>query len=312
MVIEMRTGQTHPAPAPPLTARWWQLDMLSASARYRRISNTASGLQDQITARGRLRLDAAGRLSIGAGLSTGDGFTSGWNNTGAGTGDVQRRVFLKHFDATWRAASGIRFELGRLDIARGQSTEITSYDNDGTLVGGRFRVERPQDLFFDEISYTQGHLRDLRHAGYIQGLVRKRFARRFNLSSDVTSELGELTFRQGARVDAAELRIVDVVHVEHATSAAFDWAAYAEKRLERSWTIGGGLSRHARRGLYSDRFGVGRYAFANVHWSFRRDWSLMFLATRGGSRTRVDIAIGYNALTGLGNIRRVLSHKNGR
>jgi len=43
---------------------------------------------------------------------------------------------------------------------RGQSTEVTSYDYDGYLVGERITLDRPGNLYFDEISITYGFLGD--------------------------------------------------------------------------------------------------------------------------------------------------------
>jgi hypothetical protein len=46
-------------------------------------------------------------------------------------------------------------------VVRGESTEITGYDNDAYLTGQRVSVKRPKDLFFDEVSVTFAYLGDL-------------------------------------------------------------------------------------------------------------------------------------------------------
>ena len=42
-------------------------------------------------------------------------------------------------------------------IIKGESTEITTYDEDGYVIGERISVRRPRTLFFDEMSATVGY-----------------------------------------------------------------------------------------------------------------------------------------------------------
>ena len=45
-----------------------------------------------------------------------------------------------------------------MDPARGQSTEITTYDNDAYVTAGRVSVRRPREVFFDDISVSVGYV----------------------------------------------------------------------------------------------------------------------------------------------------------
>ncbi len=104
--------------------------------RYRRIETSAGvvsadQMQDSMAFAGRVKLDARGKYTISAGLATGNGFTSGWNNTGVGTGDRVTALYLKQLYGSAAPVKGVDFSDGGLSVARGLSTEITTYDNDG-------------------------------------------------------------------------------------------------------------------------------------------------------------------------------------
>jgi hypothetical protein len=80
-------------------------------------------------------------------------------------------------------------------------------------------------------------------------------------------------------------------------------SAYGERRLHGRFSLGSGYAQLDRRGLYSDRFNLGRRLFWNSHLALNRDWSIMALATYAlsgspltATRSRFDIVVGYNLL----------------
>lgn len=325
MVIQMQPGDTHLTPMTPgegTLARWLSVDAASVSLRYRHVENflgatSASNVQHQIAFRGALHLDPEGKFSIHAGLYSGNSFTGGWDNTGPGTGAAQSNLYLKRLYFAAKPVRGVEAQYGGLDFNRGESSEITSYDYDGYLVGERVRISRPHEIFFDEISATFGYvgdlnrpnvfrrLRGLSRSNYHQFLVAKQAGRRVRVSADYTSESGVDTLRQALTLRAPELRLADVVHFEQyqraGDHAGYGISAYGEKKVAGRISLGAGYAQLDRPGLYSDRFGAGKRLFWNTHLTLNPEWSLMALATYalagpGGSapRTRFDLILGYN------------------
>lgn len=89
---------------------------------------------------------------------------------------------------------------------RGESSEITSYDNDGYLMGQRLTLSPHRVV--DELIVTAGYLGDFRDPSvtrrlhrlsenYGQVLVKKKLTDRLTASADFTEEEGERT-RHGA------------------------------------------------------------------------------------------------------------------
>src|SRR5215467_2926360 len=228
MVIEMKPGDTHldvPVRAGEGTfGRWLTLDTASISTRYRHIDNslgltTASNQQYQVVLKGSVVLDSGERFAIHAGLFTGNSFTGGWNNAGPGTGVGQSNLFLKQLFMAARPITGVEIQYGGLEFARGESSEITSYDYDGYLVGSRVLIRRPKQAFFDEIGVTYGNVGDLtrpsvlsrfdhlNRSNYHQFLVAKHAGRRLRISADYTSDSRVDTHRQAVTFRAPEVRI---------------------------------------------------------------------------------------------------------
>ena len=115
--------------------RWFDLDALSVSTRYRFVESrsghaTSDQQQWQFSARGRFKFDRAGRFSVVATLATGNSITGGWNNTGLGTGDLQSNLFVKQLYLNVRPTKSVEIEFGGIGINNGENTEITGYDND--------------------------------------------------------------------------------------------------------------------------------------------------------------------------------------
>jgi hypothetical protein len=328
MVIEMQPGDTRLIRALPSRegrlSRWLDVDLASVSTRFRHVESlmgvtTASNQQHQIAIKGDLRLDAAGTLTLHAGLFSGDTFTGGWNNTGPGTGVAQSRVFLKRLYFEAKTLRGIEVQAGGLEFARGESTELTSYDYDGYLVGERLAIRRADRVFLDEVTVTYGFVGDLRQpsvfarlprlgrANYHQFELAKQAGKRLRISGDYTSESGIDTLREAVTLNAPEIRAASLLHFEQyerlGAGPGYGFSAYVEKKLGRRISLGPGYAQLDRQGLYSDRFNVGKRIFWNSHIELGPEWSLMALATyavdaprSSAPRRRFDLVLSYDLL----------------
>ena len=136
-------------PPPPL-ARWVDLQNATLNTRYRFIDNSAgtvttNQLQHRESLRARFKFDAPGKYALNVGVFSGSRFTSGWNNTGIGMGDWQAPLAVRVVYFAAQPASGIEAQYGSLYILKGESSEITTYDEDGYVIGERVSVRRPRD-----------------------------------------------------------------------------------------------------------------------------------------------------------------------
>ncbi|MGH9581147.1 MAG: hypothetical protein ACRD2R_09140, partial [Terriglobales bacterium] len=236
MILEMKTGETHLENFAPSRegslARWFELETASLSTRYHWIQNSsgetaANNQQYQVTLQGRLKLDHGGRYSVHAGVFSGNSFFGGWNQSGWGTGKGQSNLFLKQLYFSARPARGVEVQYGGLSFLHGESTETTSYDYDGYLVGERISLTRPLRFYFDEIAITYGYLGDfnrpsvsqrfhrLRQSNYHQFLLRKKIGERIHASVQYAYEAGVETMREAARVRLPEARVVDIFLFEN-------------------------------------------------------------------------------------------------
>ncbi len=104
--------------------RWIEIDTAAITARYRFIENssgltTNNQVQDNVALKGRFKFDAKGKYSINAGVFTGNGFTSGWNNTGIGTGHLFTNLYLKQLYLSAKPLNNVELQYGVLYINRG-------------------------------------------------------------------------------------------------------------------------------------------------------------------------------------------------
>ena len=321
MMIDMRPGDTHLAGNPAAARfRWLTLDTASLSTRYR-WADTAGGAalwnqqQHQVALRGTVAAGVLHGLRLHFGLFTGSGFQAGWNNTGPGTGRVRTNLYLKQLSLEAQPWRGVAIEAGGLDLLRGQASEVTSLDADGYVVGQRIRVRRRDRLFFDEVSFVNGYLGDLRRSSvvprlgrfarsnYRQVLVTRQVHERIVASAEYAAEGGTRTFRQAVSLRTSGAAWIDSLRFEQsqAAGAGYGVAIYGEKRLRPWLAAGTGVARHGAAGLYSDRFGRGRHWFGNLLVTPGPRWSLMVQMTQtlGGAPrtaqgTRVDVVLGYN------------------
>jgi hypothetical protein len=159
-----QTAQPTPVnDAPHPLARWLDAQTFTLSARYDYIEDARDRtLQNRMQAQAQIhaafKVDAAGRYRVHAGLTTGDNFSSGWNATGIGTGKGSAKIYLTQLFAAAEPWNGIDLQYGSLYPSRGQSTEITTYDNDSYVTAGRVNVRRPRELFFDDVTVSVGYV----------------------------------------------------------------------------------------------------------------------------------------------------------
>ncbi len=216
------------APPPPLR-RWLDFPQLSLAMRGRAIDDEVKNvktrvLQERTQIRARLKFDAQARYTFNVGLFTGTSFVSGWNSTGVGTGDAVLTHSIKQLFVTAQPVQGLEFQLGSVSPVRGESTEISTYDEDAYVTVGRAIVRRRQQLFFDDITVSVGNLgepnevsvfdREYDGVNYYQAQVSRRFSPRLAASFDFSRVDDANTWRPSALIGVQESRIVDQVRVE--------------------------------------------------------------------------------------------------
>ena len=217
---------------------------------------------------------------------------------------------------------GIELTYGGLGFVRGESTEITTFDNDGYMVGARATVKRPADLFLDEITVTHGYVGDLTTPGfsdrykqlgaanYVHVLAGKKVGHGLNASADYTSLPGA-----GDRAGRASIsrtpraRVIDGVRYEQYCRVrqlpACGFAATVDKALTARVTVSGGYADiDANYGnTNADRFMRGRRVFELVTARVLRDVTVSAFAAQAVHNAfvvpngrRFDLVVTYNAL----------------
>jgi hypothetical protein len=307
--------------------RWFDVQTASVMARYRRVETTAdvvtsNHMQDSVALKARFKFDPKGRLTLNAGVATGSSFTGGWNNTGWGTGgDAVFGMYLKQLFLAATPVKGVDASYGGLAFVRGESTEITSYDNDGYMVGARVTLKRPNQFFLDEISFTNAYVCDvatpgfsdrysrLGDANYHHLLLGKRVGKVLGLSADYTRDAGVDVLRTAFNLKTPKARVIDFVRYEQykrfGETAAFGFAAYGEKALTRRVSVGAGYADIDPKygGRNADRFNKGRRLYEQATLKVTRDLSVSAFLTQAVNNSyavanarRIDLVVVFNAL----------------
>ena len=318
-------GATGRTAEPPLS-RWLDLEAVSISVRYRLVRTEEdvtrfNQAQTQETLRGRVKLDAGGRIAVGFLVQSGQGFPSSWNNTGIGTGEHRSSIYMKQLFAAVTPIRGVEADYGGFGLLHGENGEVTAYDNDGYLVGARVSVKRPAELFFDEISVTVGYLGDLTSSNvftrfehldrqsFRQILVGKHLGTRVQVSTDyVDDSLEGGVWRWAARFNLAT-RLVDALRVEYAarvTDAPHDTAfgVTGEKTIGHVLLfVGSSRDRKCLAILNGDRYGLGTRLFTGGTWHLPADLAASWFVAReltapepSVNRLRLDLVLTWNAL----------------
>jgi hypothetical protein len=324
-------SQTAPSKAPAPLARWLEIQNATLNLRYRFIDNSAgtlttNSIQHRETLRARFKIDQPGRYALNVGTFSGSRFTSGWNGTGIGIGDWQGPLSMRALYFSAQPIAGVEGQYGSLYILKGESTEITTYDEDGYLIGQRVSVRRRRELFFDELSATVGYfsfdpaeigvskrvtyLNDRPNYGHF--LVGKQVGARAGLSADFTSVGGARTWRAAATVTTRELHVADSILVEGYKrtnrNPDYGFAVSVDKALSRRVGLNWGYARidPFYGGLNADRFNIGKRAFFMTTFTLSSRFNASaFVTTAVGDnvtlpqRTLLNFVFTYNALPDL-------------
>lgn len=311
--------------------RWFEVHNATLNLRYRLADNSAGDtvtnqVQHRETLKGRFNVDKSARYTLNFGISTGTNFTSGWDNTGLGMRDPQKSIAFRAVYFAVSPGAGVEVQSGGLDITRGESTELTSYDEDGYVTGHRVSLRRPHHLYVDDISATLAYLtsdsREIpisKRAKYLNDtpnyrhfLVGKTLGRRAAVSADFTYAAGARTWRQAVRLKTPELLVVDKVvfenyqRINHSPDQGF--ALTLDKTLHRRVSVNGGYASIDPRygGLNSYRFQVGNRAFGMVSFGISRQILASAFFTRAvgndiplSQRTLMNLVVTYNVLPDL-------------
>jgi hypothetical protein len=313
-------------------ARWVDVQTGTMAARFR-FTETSAGVvtQDQLQhseqIKARVKVDPSGAYAVGFALGTGNEFVRGWNNTqvgsAAGTPDgYASNIFVKQLFASAAPANGIEIQAGGLGIVKGENTEITSYDNDGYIVGERVSVKRPRTFHVDELSVTMAYLGDsktaslwprlhrLEETNYYQVFAARRFGSRLGSSADITTVAGATTLRNGLSVKTPELRIPTSIRFEHYArlNAAYGFSICGERTVGKWTTLSAGWVDIDQQygGLNSDRFGSGRRWFTTDTISLGRELSVQIFYQHAvanayalSNRRSLQMLLTYNVAKGL-------------
>ena len=321
--------------APP--APWFEPQTITMSARYRFVQTngdqtTADQLQFKDAFRARFNLDRDRRVSIHVGAFSGSSFTSSWDATGIGSGQASADTYVKQLFASVAPMHGLELQFGGLYINHGESTEITSYDDDGYVMGERVTLRRPAQAYFDEISLTRAalgspsmpgvfrrlHLLDRQN--YWQAAVVKHVGSAISASADVTDVAGVATaraavavhFRKSAPLSTVRFeqyrrfanRSAEPVPVEGSRYAT-GFAVVGERPITSHVRLQAGYADidAAYGGLNADRIQRGKRVFAIAAIPIAGPLSAQLFATQAftrsysiTNRTRFDAVITYDLL----------------
>ena len=320
-----------PSTAQAQVARWLEIQNATLNLRYRFIDTSAGlvttrQLQHRETLRGRLKFDRTSKYALNFGLFTGTRFTSGWDNTGWGLASAQKNLAFKALYLSAIPVRGIEAQYGGLYIIRGESTELTTYDEDGYVIGQRVTIRRPADVYFDEISATVAYLtpepREIAISkrtkylndspNYRHFLIDKKFGKRAGISTDFTYADGAKTWRQAINLKTPELRAIDTIIFENyersSRSPDYGFAVTLDKavngRLSVNWGYASIDTQYGA--LNADRFNVGNRAFVMAIYSISAEFLASAFITRAvgndvplAQRTLSNIVFTYNALPAL-------------
>jgi len=308
--------------------RWFDVPAANLMLRYRRVESSegfvnANHMQDGFLLRARLKFDRAGHYAVNAGIATGPTFTGAWNNTGWGTGGARTTgVYMKQIFFAATPVTGLDLSYGSLSLVRGESTEITTFDNDGYMTGLRATIKRPADVFLDDITVTEGYLGDLAWPSfwdrynrlgdwnYLHVLAGKKIAHgAVAVSGDYTYLAGVNVYRGAASVKTPRLYVIDSVRYEqYCRTRSLDACGFAttlDKALNKHVTLSGGYADIDQNygNTNADRFLRGRRFFELVSVKVLRDAVVSAFGTQAVNNDfvvpnghRFDLVLTYNAL----------------
>jgi hypothetical protein len=306
-----------------LDASRFALSTAALGLRLRGLQVTApqaisNQLQVTEAIRGRIAFDRHGLVALQGGIASGRGFNGGWNATGLGTGATAYDLSVKQLFITARVSSRLRLEAGGLYFVRGQSTEATSYDNDGYLVGERANIAKPLPIV-DTLSLTRGYvgdynrpdvfgrLRRFDRANYYQALAEKRVGHGV-VSVDYTRHNERHVVRAATAIDVNRRFLVHRIRLEGydrlTTEAGRGYTVTLQRGLPFALMSAVGMSTVDPKygSLNGDLYGTGRRLITSI--GRRVSGSLLVSAQiaralspdASSPRTRFDLSIAYDVL----------------
>ncbi len=319
-----------PTAAPPAAekvSRWLELSRLGLAARYMHVTNstpvtTVTQLQHRQDFAGKFKFDSQGKVSLNFWVNSGPRFTAGWNESAVGPRQAKVNLYLKHLFLAVRLVKGIEFQYGSFDFLRGQHSEITTYNNDGYLMGQRVVIKRPKEVFFDEMAVTFGYFGDLnttninkryyrlKHVNYHQFLVSKNLSKRAAMSFDYTFVSGAETLRQALKINTKEIKLADSVRFENYqrvdVNPAYGFALLGEKAVTKKLTVTYGYTQVDRRygNVNADKVFTGKHLYLLGAYTLTPELTFQLFHSHLLEtpnvllpvRTRTEIVLRYNLL----------------
>lgn len=305
--------------------RWVDVDAFSLTTRYRHMrahsgSTIANQQQWQVQFRPRFKFDKGGKYSIAATISTGNGFKSGFNNTGWGTGHGQTNLYVKQLFFDAKPSKQLEVQIGGIAVNLGENSEATAFDADNYLTGERIIIRHPKALYFDEISLTNAYLGDIDHpnifrrlhrlneVNYHQFLFRKQASNAVSFSADYTLWSGADIFHQAVKVKPKQFFLTTMLFDTYqriSSQNGFGFNAFAERNLNKHFLVSGGFARlDSHLTLNADRFPPGKRLYASFTCRPSTMLSITPFITHGIGqlpaqstyRTRMDIVMTWNIL----------------
>lgn len=309
--------------------RWidWQIGTLDLRYRWVETSvgvKVSDQVQHKQAIKVGLKFDSHGRYSLQTFAGTGGSFVSSWDNLGPGMGTKAWTFNIRQLYLQAQPVTGVEGQWGGMSIARGEHTEITSFDNDNYLLAGRVSVKRPQALYFDEVSVTAGYLGDLSEPSvfkrfdrwdehtYTQVLAAKRIGTHVSLSADWT-DLNEVsTLRQAVRVATKQWLPVDAIRFENYQrvegTKGYGFSVAVDKAVHPRVVLAGGYADiDENNGILSgDRYFRGKRVFVEPKFTILPELNLsLFYGEAVGNdfpvanQHRFDVVVSYNVLKAL-------------
>ncbi len=328
-------GQTNRPATSHSLRRWIQFSGFQVATRNKFSQDDLNGsrvvissLQYQAQIQGSLRIDSRGRYSIAAALGTGSRFNSGWNRTGIGNGAHAYDFHARQLSLDVRLKPWLEISTGGLGFVRNNSTDITSYNNNGYLTGHRISIRKPEQLFFDEVHLLAGYLGDFNdpsvfsrldrmgHFNYYFLGFKKNLSPHISLSVDSTQHADRQTLRQAVRIQVPGSRFFQEMTFEqyerYHPDTAYGFAWHLDHRFTRRLHLWGGFSAVDQNyGPWnSDRLGRGNRLFFVSSWELLPDITVAVMGTCAFAtpypllnHRRLDVVLGYNLLHSLHRMR---------
>jgi hypothetical protein len=285
---------------------------------------TSNHVQFKDLFRARFNVDRDRRFTINVGAGTGSSFTSSWDSTGIGSGAPSANMYVKQLYGAVAPVRGLEFQVGGLYINHGEHTEVTSYDDDGYIMGERVTLRRPSITYFDEVSVTRAALSSidmpgvirrlelLAHQNYWQAQVIKHVSSSISASADFTEVSGAETLRAAVAVHLPKGAPLSAVRFEQyrrvTIDPAYGFAVIAERPIATRARLQAGYATidPAYGGLNGDRIQRGQRVFGTASIPLTPTLNVQLYATQAfgndftvTNRTRFDAVLTYDILKNL-------------